>query len=202
MHVLLALICKFIHQSIQCTQASVILKKWTEDDTPSSSLSHANVVETSCRSAPGGIWDLMWVFFVQEGTYRCWNFPVGCHFHHSQHICWVEWWYFVLPVEEFGNCLVHQACSASLCSSYIQLSKWIFWLPSLRTISFALLASRWLNGLIMSDTCHLTHGEWANTNYSAQHSESISFAAEGFFLDDDDEHYNCAKRFVKHKWDQ
>ena len=28
-------------------------------------------------------------------------------------------------------------------------------------------------------------------------SKSIQFASEGYFLDD--EHYNCAKRFVKHK---
>ena len=57
-----------------------------------------------------------------------------------------------VPVEEFGNCLVHHTRITSLSSSYIQLSKWIFWLSNSRTETFTLLTSRRPNSLIGSDT--------------------------------------------------
>ena len=138
-------------------------KKRTEEDTqliPNSSLSHANVVETSWPAAGlGSRWDLQSYLsilctrrhkevqaLIPTLVYPC-GMPIftfvsipSC----MEHVA--------LSVEEFGNCLMHHVHSASLCSSYIQLSKWIFWFPNLRTITFTLLASRRPNGLIESDT--------------------------------------------------
>ena len=96
----------------------------------------------------GGICNLIRVFFVILA------YPCGILFSPLsvyQFVCWhLE--YVCLPVEELGNCLVNHATVLLSVALYTQLSRWIFWLLNLRTITLTMLASRRPNSFLGLDT--------------------------------------------------